>query len=160
MNIHEATSKDRELWFPLWRKFVEEQYALGGTIVPDRTTWKQFLELYVSYTEGSLFGFILLAESPDGALLGTTMAGEMPAGPHFSTTLGKCAMVWGIYTIPEYRRQGVSKALMTRGKELCSDLGFQTVVSEVLPLEHLKKNAASVQAEPISLTVAHRLEKK
>src|SRR5688572_1449980 len=105
MEIRLARTADRERWFTLWRAYVEEQYQLGSVIKPTVPTWRQYLDLYNSYVDGSLFGLVLLAET-EGHLLGTCMGGEHPSGLHFETTRGKSAILWGVYVIPEYRQQG------------------------------------------------------
>lgn len=151
--IRSAKKEDRENWFRLCRAYVEEQYEQGSIIKPSPPTWKQYLGLFDSYVViGSMPGLCLLAEA-EGHLLGFALGGESPVWLGFETTRGKSAILWGVYTVPEYRRQGISNALLMKSKEVGAELGFDCVISEILPKPHLEKNAWAAGTQPYSTTV-------
>jgi GNAT superfamily N-acetyltransferase len=155
--IRPATPKDREAWFRLCRDYVEEQFQQGSVIKPASGTWRQYLDFFDSYVGGSLWGLCLLAEVVDevtgNRLVGFALGGESPSSLWFETTRGKSAILWAVYTVPEYRQQGISKALLIKSKEVGADLGFDCVVSEILPKPHLERNAWAAGTQPYTTVV-------
>lgn len=105
----------------------------GSVILPTEENLREFLGLFESYTVGSLHGFCLLAEPPGAPAVGCVLVGEEPGlGLHLKTTIGRLAMLWGVYVEPEWRRRGVAWKLQDDGMIHIQGWGFDTVSSQVL----------------------------
>lgn len=126
------TPEDRESFLRLWREFLKEQEEWGGDIPPTRDNLLEYLKLYDSYLQGSLFGFCLLGEESDETM-GVLLAGEFPLPFQFQSSLpGRQGQLFGVYVVPEWRRGGVAWALQDRAVEEGLRLGFRRVRSWVL----------------------------
>ena len=120
----------------LWRDFQEEEYNLGGDVIPSRYNAMQALTLFIAYTRKDLRGGVYFAEN-----VGVTMVGESPSGGFsFETRYPGYATVWGLYIKPENRRQGISHGLLDFAREDLSQY-FEGYFSSVNPSEAAVKNA-------------------
>lgn len=131
-DLHIATWADLPVFIQLWNRFLADEYSRGGLILPTEENTREFVRIFQAYTQGSLFGFCVVA-SRGGVPVGLLMAGEnFPGGAAFETVTGKCAILWGVYVEPEYRRQGVSWLLHEKALIYANELGFDSTISEVL----------------------------
>jgi GNAT superfamily N-acetyltransferase len=120
----------------LWREFQQEEYDLGGDIIPNDYNALQAHALFHYYVTGDLRGGVFLHE--DKAVV---MAGETPPQQFgFQTRYPHYATVWGLYVRPEYRRQGLSHRLLDFGRQELS-AEFDGYFSSINPSEAAKMNA-------------------
>lgn len=131
MELILGTQQHRPIFLILWKEYLKEQYDKGAPYVANDWNLLTFLKLYDSYDRGSLFGGTLFAHEDD-QWVGLLMGGEdYPNGAQVETRWGKTATVWGVYIIPEYRKQGIGLKLTLAAQQRAKDMGFDTMISTV-----------------------------
>ncbi len=121
--IRQATEQDLPMFSQLWLELIKEELQLGGEFRPTLHTLDFFVRAFSAYISKALDGVVLLAE-PDHGIL---MWGE--PGPHYPDTWrGKIAIGHGTYVRPELRRQGISKDLWARARQLLLEMEFDFVL--------------------------------
>jgi len=133
MEIRTATLADRPAFLSLWKDFLIEHAKQGGHIEVCDENVLAFLGLFESYIAGGLFGATLIAWEGDEAV-GLMMGGESPPGGlYIQTTRGRMYNIWGGYVRPEYRRKGISWAMLDLCPAIARKLGFDTMTSLIIP---------------------------
>lgn len=124
-----ALSSDLGAFEEMLRAFLLEQAAAGSTVQVTRRTVDWYRDLARSYVLGSLFGVLVLAE--EGAPVGFALAGEDLGQPRLDSDLGRQAAVWAVWVNPAHRKHGTGLAMLSFGRPLLVDQGFQTAVTSV-----------------------------
>lgn len=158
--VEPVTTHTRADFMRLWAQYLEEIHTQGGLVLPTPENLQVFGDLLSSYVRGNLFGFGLLAHLPEEGRppAGCLLLGENPgAGLPLRTTLGKTATLWGVYVHPTHRRNGVARQLQDYGRPLTKELGFQSVVSDLLDNPVAKANALNWGAQLSGARVLVRL---
>lgn len=112
VDIDIATEKDRDDFLELWSEFLIVHEKLGSDIRASKRTLGVFGVLFDAYTEGVLVGVPLIARI-DGKPVAALLWGETPE-PDLDRVEDSEVFGWGSYTVPEHRRQGISRSLRER----------------------------------------------
>jgi hypothetical protein len=143
VEIRQAKLEDRPDFLRLWKEYLIDYSKAGSPIEVCDENIISFLGLFESYIAGSLFGFTLLAFEDDTPI-GVLLMGENPSsGFTLRTNLGRMATLWGVYVQSDHRRGGHAWALLDQGRILSSRLGFDSMVSSVLPGDPANKDYVS-----------------
>ena len=137
-----TTIGDRPTFLNLWKQYLHEEFALGGTIKPTDANLREFCQLFESYMIGSMFGLGVVVHSPEGEAVGLMLCGEDMPGLRFETTLGRASTVWGIYVDPDHRKLRLARAMEDLGAAESLKLGFESVVATYLLSSEAAKNNA------------------
>ena len=153
--IKPATLANRGHFLYLWKRYMEESAEQGSHVLANDSNLREFLYIFESYCAGSMFGVVEMAWGPSSKPLGITMAGEYPGGPRLETTLGRTAIVWGVYVDPEYRQSGMATSLTDAGALNLLKQNFDSIYSDVLAgneagLANAKSNGTVIRAHSIS----------
>ena len=107
------TRADRKLFCTLWREFLEEM----NDDPPSDYNIQAAKDLMMFYTRNEVQGIVVFAMEGD-TVVGVGMAGLQPPGiwQGFDDGYGLTGTLWGIYIRPEYRRKGMSHALLDWGQ--------------------------------------------
>jgi len=131
--FREATAADRGEFLTLWTEFLKETEGFGGAHTPDRETLGDVRALFDAYVGGSRFGMCTLYEPEGLGPQGAGFCGEgWGVGAIRPQKWGRVAWGWGIYIRPEFRRQQVAHKLHIHIARGLKDLGFDTVVGNML----------------------------
>ena len=112
------------------RLYLAEQQAAGDPVLLTTRSVDGFRALASSYLTGSLFGIVVLAETPKGPA-GFVLVGEQPGQPMLDTTLGRVANVWIAWTPQDRRKGGVALAMLSFGRPYLVEMGFKTASMSV-----------------------------
>jgi hypothetical protein len=118
----------------LWQAYLTEEHEMGGHVPPSRSNLLEFARLFDAYVTGTLRGGCLIAEDRAGAQIGVILGGsEFPSAISFETDLGDVGRIWGVYVVPEERRSGVCWELQDRAFRMAQEIGYDHVVSWLVP---------------------------
>lgn len=149
VEIFAATPEDREDFRTLWSEYLLEHEKLGSDIMATPRSLGFFMQLFDSYVSGSLLGIALLARK-GGEPVGALIWGALPPAPFDRVDEG-VVCGWGAYTVPSYRRQGISRALRRRAIMDLYEGGATTVIgSALLTNTPGVESSRNVGFEPIS----------
>ena len=99
----------------------------GSPVEPSSRSVAAHTQLFDCYDVGVLFGGALVV-CDETIIVGILMWGEQPyPALDIDTNLGRCATLWGIYILPDYRNKGLGDPLMNKMFDDAKDLGFNTV---------------------------------
>jgi ribosomal protein S18 acetylase RimI-like enzyme len=136
-----AQLSDRAEFLRLWSEHLFEQEKDGSKFLATTNTLYRFLDYYESYINGSLFGVIYFYVV-DGKKVGVCMGGEFAIPDAWDTTLGKLAVLWGVYVEPEHRGKGIGVKLFAALFSHAKELGFDAIETYVrVDNEHGKRVA-------------------
>lgn len=142
MEIVQVSRASRDQFLELWLEYLKEQHELGSAVLPSYHNALQYGSLLDSYLRGSLFGFGLMGLDPSPCAC--LLIGESPDnGLSLETTRGRSAILWGVYVLPSHRRRGYARQIQDYGVPLVKELGFKTILSDVLYNEAAEGNAWS-----------------
>lgn len=120
-----ATFNDTPAVVGMLRRFLAEQEDLGSPVRLTTRTLDEYRDLARSYMMGSRFGLVVLDTH------GMVIIGEDTGAPRFDTTLGKLAVVWIAYVVPEARDKKLALSMLHFALPHVRDLGFDTAVMGV-----------------------------
>jgi ribosomal protein S18 acetylase RimI-like enzyme len=130
MPTEHAQLSDRAEFLRLWSDHLVEQEKDGSKLLATTNNLYRYLDYFENYIMGSLFGmtyFYVL----DGKRVGVCMSGEFALPDDWDTTLGKLAVLWGVYVEPEHRGKGIGVKLFASVLESGKELGFDAVETYV-----------------------------
>ena len=130
--IVNAVYEDRPKFLDIWMEFLKEQREAGSYIHDTTKNLLNYTGYFDAYTMGQMFGTCLFwMEQPWDAPQAVIMAGQDYKVSSWDTDRPSCAIVWGEYVRPEFRRKNIALELM---KTICPELlklGFHHVESRV-----------------------------
>jgi ribosomal protein S18 acetylase RimI-like enzyme len=129
---------------------MTQQEKAGSHLIPNLRNLYRCLDLFESYTGGSLYGLCLLAQPEDAEEpVGAVMAGELSVPDTYDTTLGKLATLWGVYVDTEFRGRGLGVKLFQEALKVGLEMGFDSVETYVLTgNEHGRRVARAFGTQP------------
>jgi len=127
LKIRSWEPRDLVQLLPMITEFLQVGHARGGSLLPTR---KNALVLY----ELGIYG----AEMGDPCLVLTDLNQIIayiewccPASVSSFDLAYKTLHTWGAYTLPKWRKKGVSDILRRRGLEMARELGYECVTGPV-----------------------------
>ena len=129
-DIRPAHEADREEFAELWGTYQNELAGMSGNLDSADASWKMHMALFDEYQSGRLPGVALMAFD-GGGTLGVALWGGM-AGSAVMSVSESVVYGWGVYTVPEHRKNGISTALRERAIVDLADMGVQRAVGVVL----------------------------
>lgn len=145
--IQTLDRSNRPEFAAMWSEFLVEQAQLGSPIEPTFENELVFARLVDSYLRGSLFGFGLMILDPEPC--GCLLIGESPdRGLGLRTTWGRTATLWGVYIRPPYRQRGLAHQMQDLAIIKTRELGFASIVSDILQNDPARENALRFGAVP------------
>ena len=129
MRVRLATKGDRLEFLGRWREMLQENYRIGGEIIPSDVNVERYGDLFDVYVSGMAEGVVVVAED-EGEIVAVLMWGF--GGEPFETRFSKFAVGWGTYVAPSHRRRGLSDRVRDYGEERLKQLGFKTVLGQAV----------------------------
>lgn len=122
---HLATLGDEATFCRLCMAMLEERFAAGDLVLPNRHNLNYYTEIFLDYVRGDMKGQTLMVG--DFAM---AMHGENPG--ELQMSLGRCAFLWCYYVEPRYRRRGISRLFHLAAMPRLREMGFDFTLTQTM----------------------------